>query len=147
MNLFFDDVDIGYTEAAGPYPLSKEEILEFAHRYDPEPFHTDAAFAAQSLYRGLTASSAQMIAIAYALSHKRTHRMSILAPLGMDEIRFPNAARPGDELFYTMTVLDKTESKSKPDRGILRVRIVITNKRTEPVLDYVHTLLVARRSG
>ncbi|SEI53659.1 MaoC/PaaZ C-terminal domain-containing protein [Pseudomonas sp. NFACC07-1] len=145
MDIYFDDVEVGYTEQAGPYYLDKQEIIDFATRYDPERFHTDEAFASASLYKGLTASSSHLIAIAYALSHRRQNRMSILAPLGMDEMRFPNPARAGDELHYSMSILEKTESKSKPDRGILRVKIVITNGKGEPVLDYVHTLLVARR--
>lgn len=145
MDIYFDDVEIGYSERTGPYMLAKSEIIDFAQRYDPEPFHTNEEFAAKSLYKGLTASSSQMIAVAYALSHRAKNRMSILAPLGIDEMKFPNPARPGDELFYTMTILEKTESKSKPDRGILRVKIEISNNKDEPVLNYVHTLLVARR--
>lgn len=133
------------SQKMGPYELSKQDIVEFAKIYDPERFHTDEDFARQSLYGGLTASSSQMLPIAYALSHRCTDRMTVLAPLGIDEVRFPNPARPGDQLFYSMEIIEKRESKSKPDRGILKAHIRLSNKSDEPVLDYKHTLLVARK--
>lgn len=145
MELYFDDVEVGYAEAHGPYELRKDEIVEFARKYDPEKFHTDETFANSSIYRGLTASSSQMLPIAYALSHRGKNRMTILAPLSIDEVKFPNPARPGDQLYYSMEIIEKTESKSKPDRGVLKAHIKIANKSGDLVLDYKHTLLVARR--
>ena len=145
MELYFDDVEVGYAEELGPYELRKEEIVEFAHKYDPEKFHTDEDFANKSIYRGLTASSSQMFPIAYALSHMSKSRITILAPLGMDEVRFPNPARPGDQLYYSMEIIEKTESKSKPDRGVLKAHIKIAKKSGDLVLDYKHTLLVVRK--
>src|SRR5262245_53162797 len=132
MNLYFDDVDVGYAEKLGPYELSREEIVSFASQYDPESFHTDEAFADNSIYCGLTASSSQMLPIAYSLSHKSRDRMTILAPLGVDEVKFPNPARPGDKLYYSMEIVEKKESRSKPDRGILKAHITLSNEAGDP---------------
>lgn len=146
LNLYFDDVEVGDTESLGPYELGREEIIDFATKYDPERFHTDETFADHSIYRGLTASSSQMFPIAYALSHRSANRVSILAPLGIDEVTFPNPARPGDKLYYSMEIIDKIESRSKRDRGILKARITLSNEAGATVLDYKHTLLVARKT-
>ena len=146
MDIFFEDVEVGDKEKAGPYLLTKEENIQFAKQFDPELFHTDEEFASSSIYGGLTASSSHTIAIACALRHRCEKRMTILAPLAIDEMKFPCPARPGDELFFAMTILEKRELKSKPDRGIIRVNTVLSNGKGEPVLDYNHTLMVARRT-
>ncbi|MBV1907745.1 MAG: hypothetical protein KUG78_00395 [Kangiellaceae bacterium] len=144
MNLYFDDIEIGTTEKTGPYELSKEEIIDFAKKYDPEQFHTSDAAARASIYGGLVASSSHMLPIAYSLSHLSKNRPLILAPLEIGELQFPNPARPGDKLFYTYKVLEKTPSKSKPDRGIIKFHIKLSNEGGTLVLDYKHTLLVKR---
>ena len=55
-NLYFEELHIGIRSAAGPYSLSKEEIIRFAKQYDPIPRHVDEELAAQSVFGGLTAS-------------------------------------------------------------------------------------------
>ena len=92
-----------------------------------------------------TASSAHLFAIAYALSHLRERRLAVLAGLGIEQMEFPNPARPGDLLSFSMTILDKRESKSRPDRGIVRVHTVVSNQHGEPVVDYKLKVMVARR--
>ena len=143
--LYFEDVSVGDREKAGPYKLSREEIIRFATKFDPEPFHTDEAAASRSIFGGLTASSAHMFSVAYALSHQRKQRLAVLAALGIEEMEFPNPGRPGDELTFNMTILEKRESKSRPDRGIVRIQTVISNQNAERVVDYKLKLMVARR--
>jgi acyl dehydratase len=143
--IYFEDAEIGDSETTGDYLLSKEEIVEFAKKFDPEPFHTDDAAAAASIYGGLTASSAHVFAVAYALAHRRKRRLAVLAALGIEEMEFPNPARPGDRLSFTITFLDKWESRSRPDRGIVRVRSVVSNEHGDPVVDYKLKVMVARR--
>ena len=65
--------------------------------------------------------------------------------MGWDELRLPNAVRPEDELDLETTVLEKRESRSKPDRGIVRDQIHLRNQRRETVLQYIGIVLVARR--
>ena len=146
MNLFFDDLDIGYRDRYGPYEVSKEEIIEFAKKYDPEAFHTDEMAGKKSIYGGLVASSSQLFPIAYALSHMCENRIVILAPLGIDEVTFPGPLRPGDKVYCEIEIVEKTASKSKPDRGIMKSHTVLKTSDDAAVLDYMHTLLVARKS-
>jgi acyl dehydratase len=65
--------------------------------------------------------------------------------MGWDELRLPNPVRPGDELDLQMTVMEKPESKSKPDRGILRNQTRLSNQKGEIVLQCIPNVLIARR--
>jgi acyl dehydratase len=143
--LYFGDAEVGATNAAGPYRVSKEEIIQFAKQYDPVPSHIDEEAAARSVLGGLTASAAHTFAIFMSLTIKLQPGLHGLAGMGYDEIRLPNPVRPGDELYLEATVLEKRESKSKPDRGIVRNQIRLRNQRNEIVFQCISHLLVARR--
>ena len=131
---------------AGPYFISKDEVIQFAKRYDPRPFHIDEAAAARSVFAGLSASAAHTFAIFISLTNKFQPPVRVIALLGYDELRLPNAVRPGDNLYLESTTLEKRESKSKPDRGIVRSRGRLRNQKGETVLQCVYSVLVERRS-
>ncbi|QOZ71727.1 MaoC/PaaZ C-terminal domain-containing protein [Bradyrhizobium arachidis] len=144
--IYFEDAEIGTTRKAGPYLVSKEEIIQFAKQYDPIPRHIDEEAAARSIFGGLTASSAHTFAVFISLTPKLQPRpLHVLAGMGWDELRLPNPVRPGDELSLEATILEKLESKSKPDRGIVRNQIRLCNQRNEIALQCIGTILVARR--
>ena len=144
-NLYFEDAEIGTICAAGPYLVKKNEIIQFAKQYDPVPRHLDEEAAARSIFGGLTASSAHTFAVFISLTPKLQPRLHVLAGMGFDELRLPNAVRPGDELDLETIVLEKRESKSKSDRGIVRNQIRLRNQRREIVLQGISNILVARR--
>ncbi len=144
---YFEDAEIGASHKAGRYLVSKQEIIQFAKQYDPLPIHVDEEAAARSIFGGLIASSSHTFAIFTSLSPKLQPRLNILAGLGWDELRVPSPVRPGDELDLEAIVLEKRESKSKPDRGIVRFQIRLGNQRNEIVLQCISNLLVARRPG
>src|SRR5215469_1856520 len=146
-HLYFEDAEVGTTCKAGPYLVPKEEIIQFAKQYDPVPRHIDEEAAARSIFGGLTASIAHTFAMFISLTPRLQPRLRVLAGLGWDELRLPNAVRPGDELYLETTVLEKRESKSKSDRGIVRNQIRLRNQRREVVLQAISTILVARRPG
>ena len=143
----FEDAEIGAIHKAGRYLVSKEEIVQFAKQYDPAPRHLDEEAAARSIFGGLTASSAHTFSIFISLTPKLQPRLHVLAGMGWDELRLPNPVRPGDELDLEMIVLEKRESKSKPDRGIVRNQIRVRNQQNEIVLQCIANILVARRAG
>jgi acyl dehydratase len=144
---YLEDLEVGDSRKAGPYLVSKGEIIQFAKQYDPRPFHIDEEAAARSVFGGLTASAAHTFAIFIFLTNKLQPPHRALAGLGYDELRQPNAVRPGDELDLESTVLEKRESKSRPDTGILRSQIHLRNQRRETVFQCVSSVLVARRPG
>ncbi|KWV54145.1 acyl dehydratase [Bradyrhizobium macuxiense] len=143
--LYFEDAEVGTTNGAGPYPVSKEEIVQFAKQYDAMPSHIDEEAAARSILGGLTASAAHTFAIFISLTTKLRPGLHGIAGMGYDEVRLPNPVRPGDELYLEVTVLEKRVSKSKPDCGIVRSQIRLRNQRSEIVLQCMSSLLVARR--
>src|SRR5678816_213891 len=114
----FEDFHAGMViEHPGP-TLTLEDILEFARRYDPQPFHTDEEAAKRSIYGGLIASGWQttslttrMMCDSYLLD------AASLGSPGMRELSWLAPVRPGDTLRLRMTVLETRPSRSKPDRG------------------------------
>jgi len=144
-NLYFEELEIGTRSAAGPYRVSRDEIIEFAKKYDPVPRHLDEEAAARSVFGGLTACSAHTFSIFILLTTRLQPRLHVLAGLSWDKLRLPQPVRPGDELDLETTVLEMRESKSKPDRGIVGTGVLLRNQRREPVLECTSNILVARR--
>lgn len=143
---YFEDFEVGDSRKAGPYFVSKDEIIQFAKQYDPRPFHIDEAAAARSVFAGLSASAAHTFAIFISLTNKFQTPVRVIALLGYDELRLPNAVRPGDNLYLESTTLEKRASKSKLDRGIVRSQGHLRNQKGETVLQCVYSVLVERRS-
>jgi acyl dehydratase len=144
-NLYFEETEIGTSCTAGPYLVTKSEIIQFAKQYDPVARHIDEEAAARSIFGGLTACSAHTFSIFILLTTRLQPRLHVLAGMGWDELRLPNAVRPDDELDLNSSVLEKRESKSKSDRGIVRTRVLLRNQRRETVLECFSNILVARR--
>jgi acyl dehydratase len=142
---YFEDIEVGDSRKAGPYFVSKDEIIQFARQYDPRPFHIDEEAAARSVFAGLSASAAHTFAIYIFLTDKLQPPIHALAGLGYDELRLPNPVRPGDDLELESITLEKRESKSKPDRGILRNQVHLRNQKRETVLQCIGSVLVPRR--
>jgi len=145
--LYYDDIEIGATSSFGDYEITKDEVVEFASRWDPQPFHIDEQVAEASIYGSLTASGSHIMAIRTWLLFHQPGRLAVIGALGWDEVRFPNPARVGDRLSVTMEYLDKKESQSKPDRGIVRARITVTNQKGTTVLEHIDVILVAKRGA
>ncbi|MEY9183146.1 acyl dehydratase [Bradyrhizobium sp. USDA 326] len=142
---YFEDVEIGDGQKAGPYSVTKDEIIQFAKQFDPRPFHIDEAAAARSVFGGLSASAAHTFAIFIFLSNELQPRVRAVAGLGYDELRLPHAVRPGDDLYLEATTLEKRESKSRPDSGIVRGQFRLHNQNGDTVLQCIGSGLVARR--
>lgn len=144
-NLYFEELQIGGRSTAGPYLVLKESIIRFAKEYDPIPRHVDEEVAARSTFGGLTASGSHTFAIYILLTGQLQPHFQVLMGLGWDEVKLPNPVRPSDELDLEMTVLEVRESKSKPDRGIVRNRNILRNQKRETVLECISNIFVERR--
>ena len=141
---YFDDLAVGYRSEIGHWELGRDEIIEFAKRWDPQPFHVDERAAQQSLYGGLTASSLHLFAICTRLFFDHADRIAVLAMLGKEAVRFPNPARVGDRLTYTTECIEARASSSRPDRGVIRLRDEVHNQEKILVMTQEVSLLVAR---
>lgn len=142
---WFDDLAVGWRSTVGAWTLRREEVVDFARRWDPQPFHVDEQAARSSIYGGLTASSLHLFAICTRLFFDHPARIAVLAMLGKDAVRFPHPARPGDRLTYTTECVERRRSRTKPDRGIVTLADTLANADGETVLSQRVTLLVARR--
>ena len=137
----FEQFVAGTVLHAGPRLVGDEEIVEFARRYDPQPFHVDRERAAASRWGGLIASGWMTcgIAMELAVEHILDGSESIGSP-GIDELRWENPVRPGDQLRLTITVLESRRSSSGRT-GVVRWRWELHNQDGEPVLSLLATSL------
>jgi acyl dehydratase len=130
----FNGLTVGRTIKAGPREVTEREIIDFALRYDPQRFHTDPAWAAESRWGGLIASGWMTCAIAMELVARNilTGSESIGSP-GLEQIEWPAPVRPGDQLWLTVTVLTSRVSSSGRT-GIVRWRWELHNQSDVLVL-------------
>ena len=147
-NRYLDDLSVGDRFISGGLTLTEAEIIDFAFRYDPQPFHLDVNAAAQSPYGGLIASGFQSIALCFRLFiQSGIFKESSIGSPGLDEVRWLAPVRPGDTLHSEVEVLEVRPSSSKPDRGIARLRYAAVNQRGETVLSFIGNNLLKRRPG
>jgi acyl dehydratase len=143
---FFEDIVPGMSVEFGHYRMSEEEIVAFARAYDPQPFHTGRESAKNSVVGELIASGWHTCAVTMRMIVDHFIQMeSALPSPGVDEIRWLAVVRPNDELSVRLTILEARESRSKPDRGILRIRTEVFNQNREIVLTFTSINFIRRR--
>jgi acyl dehydratase len=137
----FDELTTGRTFTVGRREVTEAEIVEFARRYDPQPFHIDPAEAARSRWGGLIASGWMTCGIAMDLVVREIlpGSNSIGSP-GVDKVEWPAPVRPGDVLALTVSVLESRISSSGKV-GIVRWRWELTNQADVLVLRLIGTSL------
>ncbi len=144
---YFDDFAVGERFVTRGVTLTEAMIIDFALTYDPQPFHIDAEAARRSIYGGLIASGFQTLALGFRMVLETgVFRASSMGSPGFDALRWLTPVRPGDTLHTELEVMEKTPSRSKPDRGILRVAYRIRNQRQEEVLTFLSMHLLKRRA-
>jgi len=117
---YLEDYVEGAVHEMGPITVTKEEIVDFAKKFDPQVFHTDPEKAGKTAYGGLIASGWHTCALFMRLfvEHYLPDQASLGSP-GVDELRWLKPVRPGDRLTLRITVNKVKPSRSKPDRGVL----------------------------
>src|SRR5213595_759138 len=143
---YFDDLTQGDRFKSATYEVTEEQIISFAREFDPQPFHLDSAVARQTMFKGLIASGWHTAAITMRLFVQTLNFAEGAIGLGVDELRWPNAVKPGDALQVETEIVDLRESRSKPSHGIVRIRNTTTNQRGEIVQTMMASALVLRRS-
>ena len=146
-NWYFEDLEPGLRFETMGKTLSEAEILDFAFRYDPQPFHMDVDYAEKGPYGGLIASGIQTIAVALRMVFQSgvfAPEISIGSP-GVDELRWLQPVRPGDTIRATGEILEVRASRSKPERGIVRYRMEVLNQRDEVVMTMLSAAIVRRQ--
>jgi len=143
---WFEDYLPGTTTELGSIRVDEAEVVDFAQRYDPQPFHVDRAAAAAGPFGGLIASGWHTCALMMRLLVEQyLSPVSSLGSPGVDELRWLRPVRPGDELVLRTTVEEARRSTSKPDRGIVRTRVELVGQEGRAVLRMLATNLVRAR--
>jgi acyl dehydratase len=142
----WEDFPVGLVLAFGEAPVRREEVIEFASRFDPQPFHLDDAAARDSLFGGLCASGWHTCSIAMRLmvDHVLRHSSSLGAP-GVDELRWLRPVFPGDVLSMRFEVLDKRPMATRPAVGLVHGHWQMFNQRGEAVLSMKSWGMFGRR--
>jgi acyl dehydratase len=144
--IYFDDLRVGEKRLVGTYVVSKEEAVEFASRWEPQPYHVDERAAEASIYGGLTVCSLHLFAVCTRLFLLQDDPMAVTGMLGKDEVRFPRPARPGEALRYDTECVDKRPSRSRAGHGIVTLLDTLSSSSGETVLTQRVTLMVATRA-
>jgi acyl dehydratase len=146
---YLEDLKVGDKASFGSYRLTREEVLEFAGKYDPQPFHLSDEAAAATHFGRLAASGWHTCAMTMAMlvENLEAHPQAGLGSPGVDELRWLKPVYPGDRLRVESEIVDVTPSRSKPDLGSYRSQVTVFNQDDVPVLRFTSIVLIRRRPG
>jgi acyl dehydratase len=145
---FFEEFAVGQKFRSGTLAVTAERIKSFAAEFDPQPFHLDEALGRASLFGGLVASGWHTSAMTMRLIVD-----SDLSPaggivgVGTEEFRWPQPVRPGDVLRVEGEVLELRPSRSRPEVGLMKIRVTTFNQAGEAVQVFTPVLMVRKRSA
>ena len=145
---YFEDILVGSTARFGDYPVTREEVIAFAEKYDPQPFHLSDDAAAATHFRRLSASGWHTCAMTMAMlvEHLKANRQAGLGSPGIDELRWRTPVYPGDRLRCETEVLEKRRSESRPEMGIYKSRMTVLNQDDVVVMTFVSNGLIETRA-
>lgn len=145
---WFEDFTVGEEIRSPAKTLSEAEIMDFAWRFDPQPFHIDKPAAEAGIYGGLIASGWHLGSLAFRLfTMTNTLGETSLGAPGVDEIRWLKPVRPGDTVYVVVRISDMRPSRSKADRGIVMMDYRVINQNDETVMTMRGIQLMRRRDG
>ncbi|PNQ74088.1 acyl dehydratase [Erythrobacter sp. SAORIC-644] len=144
---FYEDLALGQKQAFGRYEVTREEVIEFALKYDPQPFHLDDDAAAATHFGRLSASGWHTCAMTMAMlvENLKANRQAGLGSPGIDQLRWKKPVFPGDTLRCESVVIEKRRSGSRPEMGIFKSSLTVFNQNDEPVLEMVSNGLISTR--
>ncbi len=136
-NRYFEDYLPGAVHEFGTIAVEEAKMIDFARRFDPQPFHIDPEAAKHSPFRGLIASGWHTASMAMRLLvDNYVSRVASLGSPGVDELRWRKPVRPGDTLSIRVTVLEAKVSRSKPNQGTIRSYVEVLNQHREVVMTW-----------
>lgn len=142
---YFDNLQVGQTFAGGEITVSRKEIVDFARQFDPQPFHLDEE-KAKPIYGGLIASGWHTAGLcSFMMVNSLLNKAAAMGSPGIDELRWHKPVRPGDKLSGRFAILDLAPSKSKPDRGWMKIKAEMINQTGETVLSFYIRIIIGRR--
>jgi acyl dehydratase len=144
---YYDDLKLADRFQSEPLQVREKELIEFAHKFDPQMFHLNRKSAERTIFKGLVASGWHTAAMTMRLFVRTLNFAEGAIGLGVDELRWPNTVRPGDVLHVETEIVELRPSRSKPNYGIVRLRNVTTNQRGKIVQSMLASAMVPRRAN
>ncbi|MEX2468673.1 MAG: MaoC family dehydratase [Pseudohongiellaceae bacterium] len=147
--VYFEDFSVGDSREFGAYTVTEEEIIEFATKYDPQPFHLSEEAGKKTLFGGLCASGWHTCAMTMRMvvDNMPAGESQSLGSPGLDELRWTRPVFPGDTLRVKSTVVDKRESRSRPEMGTIFMHNEVYNQNDELVLSFKPIVMYRRQPG
>ena len=144
---YFEDLEVGARQSFGSYQVTREEVIDFASRYDPQPFHLSDEAAAATHFGRLSASGWHTCAMVMAMlvDNLKRNRQAGLGSPGIDELRWLKPVYPGDTLRCETEVIEKRRSASRPEMGIFKSRLTVFNQDDVAVMSMISNGLIATR--
>ncbi|MCB1669875.1 MAG: MaoC family dehydratase [Gammaproteobacteria bacterium] len=144
---YFEDFEVGATDEYGQYAVTREEVIEFASRFDPQPFHLSEEAGQATHFGGLCASGWHTGAMAMRMivDHMPAGGTGALGSPGLEELRWRKPVYPGDMLKMRSTVVDRRESRSRPELGLVVMENQVLNQHDEVVMSFRPTVMYRRR--
>jgi acyl dehydratase len=144
---YYEDLEVGAVARFGQRAVTREEVVEFAGKYDPQPFHLSDEAAAVTHFGRLSASGWHTCAMTMAMiveEQERAGHQGLGSP-GIDELRWRQPVYPGDTLRVETEILDKRRSQSRPEMGLFRAETRVFNQDDVVVLTMVSNAMVSTR--
>jgi acyl dehydratase len=145
--IYFEDLEIGAETYFGSYDVTREEVIEFARKYDAQPFHLSDEEAAKTHFGRIAASGWHTCAMTMAVIARyvvKDEQAGLGSP-GVDELRWLRPVYPGDTLHVRGKIIETRPSRSKPDIGSFRTETTVTNQDDAPVMRFTSIVLMRRR--
>jgi acyl dehydratase len=145
--IWFEDLELGSETYFGSYEVTREEVLEFARKYDPQPFHLSDEAAAKTHFGRLAASGWHTCAMTMAVIARKVveGEQAGLGSPGIDELRWLKPVYPGDTLHVHGKIIELRPSRSRPDIGSFRTVTTVLNQDRVPVMTFTSIVLMRRR--
>src|SRR4029453_4457802 len=147
MTIHFEDLIVGAETYFGSVDVSRDEVIEFARKYDPQPFHLSDEEAAKTHFGRIAASGWHTCAMVMGViaRHVVDDEQAGLGSPGIDELRWLRPVYPGDTLHVRGEIVEKTPSRSRPEMGSFRSQMTVTNQEDVPVMRFTSIVLIRRR--
>lgn len=138
MPRYLEDFEIGETWVSPAFEMTQDDIISYARQNDPQPMHTDPQYAASGRFGTVIASGWQIAALCMRLFIEGGgYGDTPVVGLGIDELRWRKPVRPGDVLTVTREVISAEPSKSRPEFGVIRTQVTVSNQKGETVMTLV----------
>lgn len=144
---YFEDLVVGEKASFGRYEVTREEVIEFARKYDPQPFHLSDEAAANTHFGRLSASGWHTTAMTMSMlvEQFQANPQAGLGAAGIDELRWLKPVHPGDTLRCETELLEKRESRSRPEMASTKSRMTVFNQDDVAVMTFIANGLIGRR--